>query len=72
MTKLLEEAVAQVRALSAGEQDRAAEVLLALVRGPYEYEFDDEQLAGIDHAMGQADTGKFASESRIKSISDRL
>lgn len=36
MTKLLDEAVAQIRTLSVDEQDRAAAMLIALMRGPDE------------------------------------
>ena len=42
MTKLLEEAVAHVRALPANAQDRAALLLLALMSDPYEHEVDDK------------------------------
>ena len=42
MTKLLEEAVAHVRALPTNAQDRAALLLLELMRDPYEHEVDDK------------------------------
>ena len=42
MTKLLEEAVAHVRALPTNVQDRAALLLLELMRDPYEHEVDDK------------------------------
>lgn len=71
MTKLLEEAVAQFRTLPAQEQDRAAEILLPLVCGPYDHEFDAEQLVGIDHAIDEANRGTFASSERIKGIFNR-
>ena len=71
MTKLLEEAVALAHTLPENEQDRAAQVLLAFTRELNDYELDAEQLAGIDHAMGQADRGDFASGKRVKGIFDR-
>lgn len=71
MTKLLEEAVALLGTLPEVEQDRAAQVLLAFTRELNEYDLDAEQLAGIDHAMGQADSGQFASGQRVKGIFDR-
>lgn len=36
MTRLLTEAVAQARTLSAEEQDRIASLVFALLEGPYE------------------------------------
>ena len=68
MTKLLEEAVALLGALPEVEQDRAAQVLFAFTRELNDYELDAEQLAGIDHAMGQADRGDFASDKRVSGI----
>jgi hypothetical protein len=38
MTRLLTEAVAQARTLSAEEQDRIAKLVFALLQGPYEVE----------------------------------
>ena len=71
MTKLLEEAVALLGALPEVEQDRAAQVLFAFTRELNNYDFDAAQLAGIDHAMGQADRGDFASDKRVNGIFDR-
>ena len=71
MTKLLEEAVALLGALPEVEQDRAAQVLFAFTRELNNYDFDAEQLAGIDHAMGQADRGDFANDKRVNGIFDR-
>jgi len=68
MTKLLEEAVAQVQTLPEDEQDRAAEVLLAFAHDRRDYNFDAEQIAGIQHAMVQADNGQFADEKRLRNI----
>ncbi len=71
MTKLLEEAVAQVRTLPVEEQDRAAEVLLALTRDRRSYTFSSEQIEGIHHAMRQADRGEFASKQKLRTIFGR-
>jgi hypothetical protein len=71
MTKLLEEAVALLSALPEVEQDRAAQVLLAFTREANEYDLDAEQLAGIDHAMGQAAAGHFAAGKRVRAIFGR-
>jgi hypothetical protein len=66
MTQLLEEAVEELRALPEDEQDRAAQALLAFTRERHDYSFDDEQIAGIHHAMDQADRGQFASDAAMR------
>jgi predicted transcriptional regulator len=71
MTKLLEEAVAHVRMLPEDEQNRAAEVLMALAREPRAYSFSAEQIEGIHHAMAQADRGEFATDAELKEIFGR-
>jgi hypothetical protein len=71
MTKLLEEAVEELRALPEDDQDRAAQALLAFARDRHEYSFDADQIAGIHHAMRQADRGEFASEASIRDILGR-
>ena len=71
MTKLLEEAMAELRTLPEDEQDRAAEVLLAFAHDRRDYTLDAEQIEGIRHAMGQADKGQFASEKRLRKIFGR-
>ena len=71
MTKLLDEAVALLGALPEVEQDRAAQVLFAFTRELNDYDFDAAQLAGIDHAMRQADRGDFASDERVSGIFDQ-
>ena len=71
MTKLLEEAVALLGTLPEVEQDRAAHVLIAFTRERNDYALDADQLAGIDHAMGQADRGEFVSQKRIDAIFHR-
>jgi len=68
MTKLLEEAVEELRALPEDEQDRAAQALIAFARERADYTFNDEQIAGIHHAMGQADRGEYASDAVVRGI----
>jgi hypothetical protein len=71
MTKLLEEAVAHVLMLPEDEQDRAAEVLMALAKERRAYSFTVEQIEGIEHARVQADQAKFASDKRLRKIFGR-
>ena len=71
MTKLLEEAVAELQTLPEGEQNRAAAALLAFARDRRDYTFNPEQIEGIRHAVGQADKGTFASDARLKKIFGR-
>ena len=71
MTKLLEEAVAELRTLPEDEQDRAAAALLAFARDQQDYKLSMEQIEGIRHAVGQADRGEFASEKRVREIFGR-
>ncbi len=68
MTKLLEEALARVQSLPEEEQDRAAQVLIALAADDRPYSLTPAQLAGIDLAMEQADHGRFADERRVTRI----
>ena len=35
------------------------------------YGLNDEQIAGVHHAMGQADRGEFATEAELKEIFGR-
>jgi len=71
MTSLLEEAVAHVQTLSENEQDRAAEALIAFAADNQSYSFTDEQITGIEAAMQEAESGRFANESRVHAIFGR-
>ena len=71
MMQLLEAAVEELRALPEDEQNRAAQALIAFARDRHEYSFDDEQIAGIHHAMQQADRGEFASDTVVRGIFGR-
>jgi hypothetical protein len=53
------------------EQDRAAQALIAFARERSEYSFDAEQIAGIRHAVEQADRGAFASDASVRGIFGR-
>ncbi len=66
MTKLLEEAIAKLKTLSAEQQDRVAGLLLHLAEGEVEFELTEEQIEGIGIAMRQADRGEFATEEEIR------
>lgn len=65
MTMRLDQAVALLKTLPDDEQERAANVLMAFAEDRSTYTLDDDQLAGIDHAMMQADHGAFASDAEI-------
>lgn len=71
MTKLLEEAVEELRTLPEDEQDRAAHALLAFARERHDYSFTADQVDGIHHAMHQADRGEFVSDAVVREIFGR-
>ena len=71
MTTLLKEALSRVRNLPEEEQNRAAEVLLALTRKRRAYTFTPKQIAGIKHAIKQSGAGIFANEKRVRKIFGR-
>jgi hypothetical protein len=74
MTKLLEEAVAQVRDLPAATQDLAAEALFMVIHHVNDsdhYRLTEEQIEGVQHAIGQADRGEFASATDVREIFGR-
>ena len=72
MTKLLQNAIARVQTLSDEEQDRAASVLLAFAGDNRNYSFTAEQIAGIEHAMQQADRGEFATDKEVEELFDAV
>ena len=74
MTKLLEEAIAEVLELPEETQNMAADALLMVidyVNDDAHYRLTDEQIAGVHHAMAQADRGEFATEAELKEIFGR-
>lgn len=72
MTKLLEEAIAEIRKLPDAEQDRAAELLLALAHegegGGAGYRLTPEQLAQVRLGLEQAKRGEFVPEEEIEEM----
>jgi predicted transcriptional regulator len=74
MTKLLEQAIAEVLDLPEETQNLAADALLMVVdyvNDDSHYRLTDEQIAGVHHAMGQADRGEFATDVEVKEIFGR-
>ncbi len=65
MTKLLEEAIAKLKALSEERQDRVAELFLHLAEGEAEYDLTQEQIEGIELALAQNDAGEFATDEEV-------
>jgi hypothetical protein len=69
MTKLLEEAIAEIRKLPDAEQDRAAELLLALAWPAADgYELTPEQEERIRLGLSQARRGEFTDPAVIEDI----
>jgi hypothetical protein len=64
MTKLLEQGIEAVRALSADRQDLAGELLLGLA-GRETYALTPEQLEDVKVALAEADRGEFASDEEM-------
>ena len=71
MTKLLEEALVRVQELPDEEQDRAAEVLLALLKRERRYTLTPDQIGGVEIAITSADQGEFANVKEINSVFGR-
>ena len=74
MTRLLEQAIAQVLELPEETQNLAADALLMVVdyvNDDAHYRLTNEQVAGVRHAMGQADRGEFATDAELKEIFGR-
>ncbi len=74
MTKPLEQAIAQVLELPEETQNMAADALLMVVdyaNDGARYRLTDEQVAGVHHAMDQADHGEFATNAELKEIFGR-
>ncbi|MDI4664746.1 hypothetical protein K9U40_10465 [Xanthobacter autotrophicus] len=75
MTKLLEQAIAEIRKLSDAEQDRAAELLLGLVHqgeegggGAADYQLTPEQIERVRLGLAQARRGEFADPQEIEEL----
>jgi hypothetical protein len=69
MTKLLDLAIAEVRKLSAADQDETAEMLIWSIEtraGPLS--LDSETIAAIEEGLAQARQGEFASDAEIEAL----
>jgi len=76
MTKLLEEAIAEIRKLPAADQDRAAELLLALAHEheAEDYQLTPEQVERVKDTLRRIDDGTmgFVSEEEMEAIWTRF
>jgi predicted transcriptional regulator len=69
MTKLLEQAIEEVRKLPEPDQDEAAELLFALAekaKGPYR--LSDDERAVVDRALAEMERGEFATDEEMAEI----
>jgi hypothetical protein len=68
MTKLLEQAIAEILELSEETQNMAAEGCMVIdhVNDEGHYRLSDEQVADVHHAMAQADRGAFAADKETE------
>lgn len=74
MTKLLEQAIEELKKLPAPEQDEVAQWLLdALADGEGEpVELDDETRAAVEEGLAQADRGEVRSQEEMAAFFRRL
>jgi predicted transcriptional regulator len=69
MTKLLDEAIAKLKALPEQDQDRIADLLLELAAADgADHELTPEQIREVEIAMEQAARGEFASDEEMAEI----
>lgn len=69
MTKLLDLAIADVRKLSAVDQDETAEILLwSIETRSGSLSLDSETIAAVDESLAQARGGEFASDAEIEAL----
>lgn len=72
MTKLLEDAIAKVRALPAERQDDAAELMLLLAaQEDAPVRLDDETRAAVRRGVDQARRGEFVSDEDMATLFKR-
>ena len=74
MTKLLEQAIAEILDLPEETQNMAADALYMVIERVNEeghYQLTEEQIAGVRHAMTQADHGEFAADTELKEVFGR-
>ena len=74
MTRILEKAIAKVRALPAEDQDVLGAVILALANEELTRigELDDETRAAVREGLEQARRGEFVPEEEIKALWQRF
>jgi len=69
MTKLLEEAIAKVRALPESHQDIAANFLLSFANpNAHHYQLTDEQVAEVERAKLEVRAGKIATDAEMDEV----
>jgi hypothetical protein len=69
MTKRFEQAVAAIRKLPDEQQDRMADLMLELAGREDDLPtLTSEQIAGVQHALRQAEHGEFASDESIERL----
>lgn len=68
MITLLQEAITQVALLPEDDQNRAAEVLLALARHTTFSPEDDATRAAVAEGVAQAKSGRFASQGEVDAL----
>ena len=72
MTRLLEQAIEEVRKLPEPEQDEAAELLFALAekaKGPYR--LSEDELVAIERGLAAADRGEFVTDEEMDALFGR-
>ena len=74
MTKILEQAIAKVRALPADQQDVLGAVILAMADEELARvgELDDETRTAVREGLEQARRGEFVPEREIEALWQRL
>jgi hypothetical protein len=68
MTKRFEEAVAEIRKLPAGQQDRVADLLFELTGKEDAPALTPEQVAGVQLALEQGGRREFASDESVERL----
>lgn len=72
MTKeQIDEILARVRTWPAKEQEKAADVLLAMEGSRRVYQLSDEDRASIRRGLEQARRGEFASDEEVEALFNR-
>lgn len=73
MSKLLQEAIQKLAQLPKGRQDELARILIDVAASDlHPYQLNDDERAGIDEAIAQADRGEFASDADVEALWNRF